>query len=92
MKQHSKFDNIENPPSLVNVVTDGHSDVCPSLSFVCVRATYYFTSFSTTILENVLRFLVAESSKSSKTWLGRGWGGTLSSIWRHLEKDVHRQL
>lgn len=68
-KQHSKFDNIENPPSLVNLVTDGHSDMCPSLFFVCIRATHYFTLFSTIVLEKVLRFLVAESSKSSKAWL-----------------------
>lgn len=45
------------------------------------KATCYSTSFSISVLQNVLRVLVAGNSKSPDAWLG----GNLSSIRRHLE-------
>lgn len=58
-REYDKLNGIQNlstfkPLSLVNVVTDGHPELCPTLFFVCLRAAHYFTSLSTTIFKNVL--------------------------------------
>lgn len=69
-------------PPLVNLVTEGHSGGLSLSRIHKSHLLFYFILLKMFAVDSWW-----QSSKSPNAWLGEN----LSSIWRHLEKDVHCQ-